>query len=324
MNNVKKFLNLKNLLVLILVVVIFMIPGNSSRLTQSIICMCCCYAALGLSWNIMSGLCGMFSVTHTMFYGLGAYSVICAVAKFNMHPIVGVLVGLVLNIALALLIGKIGSKLSSLYFTMALIGVCSALYTLCIQLNTLTNSTYGIALGTKYSITRLQATYVGIAMVIAFALFFVFLRKSRMGTSMVALKNNPDLCMALGSNIGKWRIIACVISAVMASLVGVYYAFYQKAATPDLFTGTISLKILVVCIVGGVGNVWGPILGSLMIILDEWIRGAMPSDLAPLANVAYALILIIMMMTKPDGLVSIRLPKRKAKVDGKSKAAPKA
>ena len=321
MNNIKKFLNLKTVLILAAVIGVYLIPGNSSRLTQSILCMVCCYAALGLSWNVISGLCGMFSVTHAIFYGVGIYSVICSVARFNLHPIVGVIVGLALNVLLALLIGKIGSKLSSLYFTMALIGVSNALYTLSIQMNWLTGSTYGIALGTKYSITRLEACYVGITMVILFALFFVFLRKSRMGTSMVALKNNPDLCMALGSNIGKWRIYACIISAVMASLVGVYYAFYQKTVTPDVFAGTISLKILVVCIVGGIGSVWGPIFGSILIILDEWIRGAMPTDLAPLASVLYALIMIVTLKIRPGGLISIKLPSFKK---AKSEAAPEA
>lgn len=321
MNNIKKFLNPKTILILVAIVVMYMLPGQSSRLTQSILCMVCCYAALGLSWNVISGLCGMFSVTHAIFYGVGIYSLICTVAKFGLHPVVGVIVGLVLNIALALLIGKIGSKLSSLYFTMALIGVSNALYTLSIQMNWLTGSTFGIALGTKYSITRLEACYVGITMVILFALFFVFLRKSRWGTSMVALKNNPDLCMALGSNIGKWRIYACIISAVMASIVGVYYAFYQKTVTPDVFAGTISLKILMVCIVGGIGNVWGPIFGSILIVLDEWIRGAMPTDLAPLSNVVYALVMIVTLKLMPGGFTSIRLPKfGKAK----SEATPKA
>lgn len=311
MDNVKKILNLKSIFVVILIAAAFALPGNASRLVQSIICMVCCYAALGLSWNVLSGLCGMFSVTHAIFYGIGVYSVICAVAKYSLHPIIGVLIGLVLNLALALLIGKIGSKLSSLYFTMALIGVSNALYTLAIQMNWLTGSSFGLSMGRAYSISRLDACYIGIAMVVVFAFFYVFLRKSRMGTSLVALKNNPDLAMALGSNVGKWRIYATIISAVMASLVGVYYAFYQKAVTPDIFGAEISLKILMVCIVGGVGNVWGPILGSSLIILDEWVKGAMPTDLAPLSNVVYALVMIVMLLLKPDGLTSIRLPKRR-------------
>lgn len=320
MKNLKKYLSVKNLLTLALIAVVFMIPGNSSRLTQSILCMVCCYAALGLSWNVISGLCGMFSVTHAIFYGIGVYSVICCVARFELHPVYGVLIGLVLNTLLALLIGKIGSKLSSLYFTMALLGVTNALYTLTLQLNWLTGSSFGLSMGRKYSITRIEACYIGIIMVIVYALFFVYLRKSRWGTNMVALKNNPDLCMALGSNIGKWRIVACVISAAMASLAGVYYAFYQKSVSPDIFGGEVSLKILMVCIVGGIGNVWGPILGSVLIILDEWIKGAMPSDLAPLSNVAYALIMIVALLLRPNGLTSIRLPK----LLSKGKAEPKA
>ena len=322
MEHMKRYLNIKTLLILLLTVAAYLIPGNASRLTQSILCMVCCYAALGFSWNVLSGLCGMFSVTHAIFYGLGVYSVICCVSKFNLHPVVGILVGLALNLLMALLIGKIGSKLSSLYFTMTLIGVTNTLYTLAVQMNWLTNSTYGVAMGTTYSITRLEASYLGITMVIAFAVFFVFLRRSRMGTSLVALKNNPNLCMALGSDVARWRIYACIISAAMASLVGVYYAFYQKTVTPDIFGGEVSLKILMVCIVGGIGNVWGPIFGSSLIILDEWIKGVMPSDLAPLSNVIYALVMIVMLLLRPNGLTSIKLPGRKDA--DKEKAALKA
>ncbi len=320
MKNLKKNLNVKSFLILGLIAVVFMIPENSSRLTQSILCMVCCYAALGLSWNVISGLCGMFSVTHAIFYGVGVYSVICCVTRFELHPVYGVLIGLVLNTLLALLIGKIGSKLSSLYFTMALLAVTNALYTLTLQMNWLTGSSFGLSMGRKYSITRIEACYIGIIMVIVYALFFVYLRKSRWGTNMVALKNNPDLCMALGSNIGKWRIVACVISAAMASLAGVYYAFYQKSVSPNIFGGEVSLKILMVCIVGGIGNVWGPILGSFLIILDEWIKGAMPSDLAPLSNVIYALVMIAMLLLRPNGLTSIQL----SKLMPKGKANPKA
>lgn len=322
MNQMKKFLNLKTLFAVLLLAVVCVIPANGSRLTQKILCMCCCYAALGLSWNVLSGLCGMFSVTHAIFYGVGIYSVICSSARFGLHPYWGILIGLVLNTLLALLIGKIGSKLSSLYFTMALIGVSNTLYTLAIQMNWLTGSTYGVNLDRTYSLKLQPACYVGIAMVVVFAFIYVFLRKSRWGTSMVALKNNPDLCKALGSNIEKWRLIACLISAAMASIAGVFYAFYQKAITPDIFGGETSLKVLMVCIVGGIGNVWGPILGSVMIVLDEWIKGAMPANLAPISNVVYALIMIVMLMLKPDGITSIRLPKRKAKAP--AEAAPKA
>lgn len=313
MNQMKKYLNVKTGLTLLLIAGVCMIPSNASRLSQSILCMVCCYAALGLSWNVLSGLCGMFSVTHAIFYGVGVYSTICAAARFGLHPLMGAVIGLILNVFLALLVGKIGSKLSSLYFTMALIGVSNTLYTLAIQMNWLTGSTYGVNLDRKYSITRVEACYIGIAMVILYALIYIVLRKSRWGTSMVALKNNPELCLALGSNIESWRMIACLISAAMASMTGVYYAFYQKAVTPDIFGGAVSLKILMVCIVGGIGNVWGPIFGSLLIVLDEWIKGAMPSDLAPLSNVIYALVMITMLLLKPEGLTSIRLPKWKAK-----------
>lgn len=306
-----KYLHPKTFFILALIVIAFLLPGVSSRRVQSIMCTVCIYAALGQSWNILSGLCGMFSVTHAIFYGMGVYSLIIAVSKYGLSPWLGVLIGLALNLAMALLVGKIGSKLSSLYFTMALIGVSSALYTLATQLNFLTNSIYGISLGRAYSVPRQTMTYIGIAMVIVYSLFFTFLRRSRVGTSLVALKNNPNLCMALGSNVGAWRIIATIISAVMASLVGVYYAFYMTSVVPDIFGGDISLKIIMVVIVGGVGSVWGPVLGSSLIILDEWVRGVISTDYAALANVIYALVLIVMLLLKPNGLISIKLPELK-------------
>ena len=79
----------------------------------------------------------------------------------------------------------------------------------------------------------------------------------------------------------------------------------MMSGAPTIFSGTIALKIIMVTMVGGSGNVWGPVLGSGMIILDELVRGAMPNKFAPISVIVYAIVLIVVVIFRPAGLASL-------------------
>lgn len=262
------------------------------------------YVTLGESWNLLSGMSGLFSIAHALFFGLGVYGMTITTNRLGMGLFAGVVMGLVVNTLMALLVGVIASKLSGLYFTMALIGLHQTVYSLSIQLIDLTGGSMGISMPREYLFSKTQQYYMVLTLAVASMLFYVFIRRSRIGTNFVALKENPDLARALGSNIGNWRILATVFSALMASLAGSFYALYLMSNNTEVFNASISLKIIMVVIVGGMGYVWGPVLGSSMIVLDELVRGMMPSRFAPFSVVIYAGVLIIMALLKPAGIIS--------------------
>jgi branched-chain amino acid transport system permease protein len=301
----------KIILILALLACLVVVPHIFSRRMINLVIVVLVYIALGQSWNVLSGLAGLFSVTHAVFFGIGTFSLIISVTKFGMSLFSGILIGLLVNLALGLIVGIIGSKLAGLYLTMALIGIQQVVYTISVIATDYTGGLYGVSLSKDYLLPKNIQYYVALTIATGYMLLYVFIRRSRMGTNLVALKDNQNLAMALGSNVVSWRILATLSSTAMASLVGSFYALYMMSANPEIFSGTVSLKIMMVALVGGVGHVFGPVLGCFMIVIDEFVRGAMPSKYAPFTVIIYALVLIVVMFLKPDGLISIKLSKKR-------------
>lgn len=165
-----------------------------------------------------------------------------------------------------------------------------------------------------YMMSRQTLFYIALAMTVLFVFAIYFIRTSRMGTMLVALRENEDLAKSLGVNVAKWKILASIVSAVMASLAGSYYALYIRSVQPSaVFTFNITMKIMIVAFVGGKGTVKGPVLGAVIIILDELIRGWLGGGrYSGLPGVIYGIILALVILLLPDGLISIFRDKRKA------------
>ncbi len=301
----KKYLTPRNIIIFIVYILLCLMPLGANRRVLNIAILSLMYIGLGASWNMLSGMAGIFSIAHAIFFGLGAYSVSIITSRLGWHALVGILVGLVLNILAALLVGYIGSKLSGLYFTMAVIGLSQTVYAIALQWFHVTGGSMGISVPKEYLMTKQQLFYIALALATACMLFCAYIRSSRIGSNFVALKENPNLAMALGSNVYGYRILATMFSTCMASLCGSFYAFYMMANNPEVFSGTISIKIIMLVIVGGIGSTWAPVAGIFMVILDELIRGVMPSRFAPFSVVVYALVLIVMALLRPDGVIGI-------------------
>lgn len=303
---IKKQLTLQKIILLIIAVgAIIYIPMFGSRRMLNIAIIALMYVTLGESWNLLSGMSGLFSINHALFFGLGTYGVTFGLNKLGLSVFASILLGLALNIVAATIVGYIGTKLSGLYFTMAFIGLWQTVYTFSYQFFSITGGSLGLSMPRELLLTKKQLYFIALIMAIASMVFYQFIRKSRLGTNFVALKENPNLANALGSNIRGYRLLSTVISACMASLAGSFYAFYMMTNNPEVFSGIISLKIIMVVIVGGVGHVFGPLLGISFVVMDELIRGMMPSQFAPFSVIIYGLALIIMAMIKPDGVISI-------------------
>lgn len=308
----KKHFSIPKLILLILaIVVMFYIPAYGSRRMLNIAIIALMYITLGESWNLLSGMSGLFSINHALFFGLGTYGVTLGLNKLHLSVFTSILFGLALNVVAATVVGFIGTKLSGLYFTMAFIGLWQTIYTFSYQFFSITGGSLGLSMPRELLLTKKELYFIALILAIASMIFYQFIRKSRLGTNFVALKENPNLANALGSNIRGYRLTSTIISACMASLAGSFYAFYMMTNNPEVFSGLISLKVIMVVIVGGMGHVYGPLLGISFVVMDELIRGMMPSQFAPFSVIIYGLALIIMAMVKPDGLISLFQRKNK-------------
>jgi branched-chain amino acid transport system permease protein len=290
-------------LFLLAVIIIIWVPVTKNRRLMTIGIMAFLYIAMGESWNI-GIMAGLFSVSHSTFFGLGVYGMTITLSRLNGNVPQAILMGVLLNLVLALIIGGISCKLSGLYFIMAMLGVSTALHSLAIQWVTLTGGLPGLNMPKALLMPKRTLYFIGLGIALASIIFYTALRRSRIGTSFITARENPHLAASLGSNVAGWRILATLISACMAGLCGSFYAFHLMSNNADILSGSYTLKVMMVSIVGGLNSVWGPVLGSVMIILDEYIRGSMPPNFAALSVVLYSLILISTALVRPGGLAS--------------------
>lgn len=294
------------LIFIIAAAVLTYIPLSGNRQVMNIAIIVFLYIVLGESWNILAGMAGLFNIVHATFFGVGVYAISVGLSKFHLPVFACILAGIIINIFLAMIVGYIGSKLAGLYFTMALIGLNQTIYSISVQWFSLTGGAMGTSLPRAYLLRKPTIYLIGLGLAIFSVVLFAVIRKSRWGTHFVTLRENPELASALGSNIGLWRTLATIISASLASVGGSFYAFHLMNNNPEVFSGAFSLKMLMVVIVGGIGHVWGPVFGIVLVVLDEVVRGMMPSQFAPYSVIIYALALVLVALKRPDGLISLK------------------
>lgn len=305
-----------NLNVLIPLVILLFLPALQHDIMGFILNLliyCFIYICLAQSWNILAGFCGLLSMGHCAFFGIGVYLTIYIIATLNLSLWLAILISVVVNVALAWVVGAISIRVKDIFFAMITLALAQLLYNLAMQWVDVTRGPRGLIMTPVYMMSRQTLYYIALALVVAFVLIVFFIRKSRMGTMFLALRENDTLAKSLGVNTSKWKIVATIISAAMASIVGTYYALYIRSVQPgSVFSFNVTMKIMIVCFVGGKGTVKGPIFGAVIIIVDELIRGWLGGTYAGLPGIIYGIILALVILFIPDGLISMfRGEKRK-------------
>jgi branched-chain amino acid transport system permease protein len=248
--------------------------------------------AMGQSWNILGGFAGQHSVGHAAYFGVGAYTTMMLMQAKQIPPWIGVWAGIVLVVVVALAIGSICFRLRGPYFVLASIAVAEILRLSAINLTTLTNGAEGILvteippfkLGgmvvTDFS-TKVPFYYIGIFLVLLTIGTTYWVQHSKLGYFFQAIREDQDAAHSLGISISRYKNIALVISAVLTSLAGAFYGIYVGFVDPPTVLGLdVSVQLMLICIIGGMGTLWGPVLGSLVLVpMSEALRSNMVTDL---------------------------------------------
>lgn len=271
----------------------------------SVLIMTLLYAYMGQAWNILGGFCGQFSVGHCAFFGVGAYAVTILYHFFGIHPFVGALVGVMAAVFLALIIGFISLQLSGIYFSMATVAMVEILRSLSLYFRGVTFGTLGMSLPVKFSLGKAHYFYIALVLVAAGYLIAAAVRQSRYGTFMVAIRENEERALSLGIKSSRYKVLAAVISAAMTALGGAFYALYVLMVEPSAaFSFLVSIKIIIVVVIAGMGTLAGPLLGAFIAILpDEIIRSWLGGSYAGLAGIIYGAVLVIVLKIKPEGIL---------------------
>ncbi len=273
------------------------------------------FAYLSYCWNILGGFAGQLSFGHPLFMAVGAYTSTMLLLKLGLSPWAGMLVGGVLAATVGLFIGYLSFRygIKGPYF--ALVTLAFAEIARIVALNV---PAIGGALGLYIPIQAndfWQLKFVDKSayyhVVLGFLLLALavtaWLERSRTGHCLLAVRENEEAAQALGVNLIRSKLFATGLSAFLTALGGTLYAHYVTFIDPHtLLNLNMALEITIYAIVGGIGTLWGPLLGSVVLVpLAEGVRGTLGKSYAGIHLVVYGAALVIIILFAPEGFVGL-------------------
>ena len=272
------------------------------------------YAAMAQSWNIISGYCGQTSFGHSVFFGIGAYGASLAVVTFESLPWYGAPLGMVVAALVSVIISYPCFKLKGHYFaiaTFAIVEIFNRLFMIW--------DAVGGALGLDYPILpdgwknfswsdTKNGYYLG-ALAIFILVFSIvrWIERHRMGYYLRAVREGQETAESLGVNSTVVKLSAMALSASLAALCGSFFAQYNYRVDPPMVMSLdMSMKFVLITILGGLGTFWGPFLGALVLIpLQEYTRAYLSTLGAGVDLMIFGLIIIIVMIKQPLGIMGL-------------------
>ena len=270
------------------------------------------YAILGVSLNLVVGYAGLLSVTHAAFYGIGAYTTAILLTKTGVGFFGSVILGVIIVIALSSLIGIVLSKFKGDYYALGTFGFNTIIFAIFLNWQNLTMGPFGIPGISKPELLGINFAnnfnFLILTLIFFGLIYFVsrFITKSPFGRVLKAIREDEKAIAVFGYNTPYFKITIFFISAAMAAVAGSLFASYLTFIDPSSFRLTESVFILAIIILGGLANLRGAILGALfLILLPEILRfvGFPPDIAAQMRQVVYGVILILVMLYRPQGLM---------------------
>jgi branched-chain amino acid transport system permease protein len=269
------------------------------------------YSILALSLNLVVGFTGLLSVTQAAFYGIGAYVTAILLTTFGINFFLSVFLGIIVTGVVSLTIGYILSKFNGDYFALGSFGFNIIVFSIFLNWQSLTRGPLGIPGISKPELFNIDfgnnTAYLVLVAVFVLIVYLIseFITTSSFGRVLKAIREDEKAIQVFGYNTLFFKLTIFVIGAMMASVAGALFASYITYVDPSSFALSESIFILAIIILGGLANNKGAILGALcLVILPEALRFVgFPSDVAAqMRQVTYGLVLILLMLYRPEGL----------------------
>jgi len=266
------------------------------------------WATMGLAWNIISGYAGQISFGHQAFFGIGAYVTVLLVVKSALTPWLGMAVAVAVAALAAVLIGVPTFRLAGIYF-----GLATLAYPLIfrIVMDYLGYQEVAIPMKREHPAWFMQFTeprhftLLALGVLAATLVLSRLIETSRLGYRLRAVKENEQAAEAMGVDAFRAKMAAYVLSAAPAAVAGaVYIHAVLFIVTPEAVFGLLVIsQTLVVCLVGGTGTLWGPLIGAaVMVPVSEMLDSTVGDRLPGIQGVVYGAALVAIMLYAPEGL----------------------
>lgn len=296
----------------ILLAMLLVVPlVSGSQFVFHIFVLLCLFAALSTAWNIVGGFAGQLSLGHAVFYGIGAYSAMLLMINFEISPWIGMLLGGVISVIVAVIISYPAFRLRGPFFALATIAVLEVVRLMAIHQTGITGGAAGIAPPFKIGVEWMMVREKWIYLVIAFGFLLLTLwaswriKNSRLGFYLVAVREREDAALAVGVNATGVKLKAVMISAFLTSLVGSFHGMYLTFIDPaSAFSLELSIQIAMFSLIGGLGTVFGPLVGTVLVLpIAELARGWLSDFGNGFHGLVYGLVLVAVVLTIPAGIV---------------------
>ncbi len=300
-------------LALLLVVAIPLVTADAVLL--NILILIFLFATLGGAWNILGGYGGPLSLGPATYFGLGAYGSTLLLVDFGISPWLGALAGAAAAMALSLVLGLSCFRLRGPYFAIATIGVAEIMRLVVIDLPDVTQGARGVTLpfvGQSWALLQFRGKteyyYLALGLTLATVAATVLVARSALGYRLRAIGQSEDAAGALGHDPAWTKQMANFVSAFFTAIAGTFYAQYFYYIEPNTVFGiSLSIQIALVAIIGGVGTVWGPVLGAFILQsvaqLTQVFLGS--SRFGGLQLLVYGVLLVAVILVQPRGVIGL-------------------
>lgn len=283
-----------------------LVPMTSffGRYEQFSLMMVFLYVAMSSGWNLLGGYGGQFSAGFAVFYGIGAYT---AVGLYNAGwpaLALGLAVGAVASAAASVVVGYPSFRLRGPFFFITTLAVAEAVRILALNWDFL-GAASGVSISSPGEV-KLVLYYELSVLLAAFSVVLVMLlRGTRLGLGLIGLRDDADAAEAIGVNTMRYKLIAHAIAAAIVGVAGALSARYLLYAEPrSMFGFEVSVALILISVVGGIGTPWGPVIGSLIfIMLRDYVSSALAGG--NLHLVVFGLLLIVIVQFEPSGMVGL-------------------
>jgi branched-chain amino acid transport system permease protein len=282
--------------------------------TQNVLILTLLYLSLSQSWNVLGGYCGQISLGHAVYFGLGAYTTVILYMKGNIIPWSGMLLGAGMAASVALGLGYFCFRLAGHYYTIATIVIAEAALLLVLNWDW-AGAAIGLQLPfgpdswTTFQFGRNKLPYFYFVLLLSLGTWLVtwMIEGSRWGFWWRAVKDDPEAAGSVGVSIFFSKMAASAISAFFTAIAGGFYALFIAYIDPqNVFGFQISLLITLPAVLGGIGTLWGPALGAVILIpIGEVTRSYLGGSGAGTDLIIYGTLVMLVAIVRPQGLVSL-------------------
>jgi branched-chain amino acid transport system permease protein len=257
-------------------------------------------ATLAQGWNIIGGYTGYASFGNSVFYGLGSYGTAIAMANFNLPFAAGLLLGVALAVAFAVLLGLPVLRLRGHYFAIATLALAEVMTAIVSNLD-IAGRNIGIVLPLLKNDALFYELAVGLLALATLTVLFV--SRSRFGLGLIAIRESEDAAGVMGVNTTLYKVAAFALAAVFSALAGGIHAYWITFIDPEsAFDITLNVKMIIMAVFGGPGSVFGPVVGALLL---SGVAEVLATEISTVASLFFGFVIVVAVIFMPRGLADL-------------------